>query len=623
MMRRFLLCSLLLPITPMALADYAAEREALLKRESAIARNADDSSASERLQALTDLYYDYAMLEFPTFATYIGDPRGQDRWGDNSLEAIERREEDTVRALEIVQSLDREALESDERLNYDLLLRQLEDSEDQQRFPGEYLAVDQLGGVQQNLAQILTLMPATNVREYESILARLRGVPQAVDQTLVLLEEGLERGITPPAVTLRDVPQQVQNLLVEDPFASPMLAAFGDMPEEMPQAEQERLRKAAGQAFEAQVRPAFSKLQAYLAETYVPQARRSIAMKDLPDGQDWYAMLVRQMTTTDMHPQAIHELGMSEVRRIRAEMDEVIEASGFDGSFEEFKTFLRTDPQFFFEDAGELLESYRDIAKRADPELIKLFGHLPRLPYGVVAVPEYAEKSQTTAYYQGGSLEAGRPGQFFANTYALDTRPKWEMEALTLHEAVPGHHLQIAIQQELEGLPWFRRFGGFTAYVEGWGLYAESLGDEMGFYADPHAQFGQLTYEMWRAIRLVVDTGMHSLGWSRQQAIDFFKENAAKAEHDIIVEIDRYIVSPGQALAYKIGELKFKELRERARSELGEDFDIRAFHDAVLGSGALPLNVLETRIMEWIASQQRAASQAASGHNHQPAGSTP
>ncbi|MGH8496318.1 MAG: DUF885 domain-containing protein [Gammaproteobacteria bacterium] len=607
-MRRLLLCALLAAAAPAALADYAAEREALLERENDIASNADDLSESERLEALTELYYDYSMLEFPAFATYVGDPRGQDRWADNSLEAIARRDEDTERALRIVRSLDRSALESDEeRLNYDLMLRQIEDSVDQQRFPGEYLAVDQLSGVQQNLAQVLALMPATNVDEYENILARLRGVPQAVEETLVLLEEGLERGITPPAVTLREVPQQVGNLLVDDPFESPMLVPFAEMPEGIEQSERERLRDAAAQAFEDEVRPAFGKLQAYLAETYVPQARRSIAMKDLPDGQDWYAMLVRQMTTTDMQPKEIHELGLSEVRRIRAEMDEVIEASGFDGSFEEFKTFLRTDPQFFFEDAGELLEGYRDIAKRADPELIKLFGHLPRLPYGVVPVPAYAEKSQTTAYYQGGSIEAGRPGEFFANTYALETRPKWEMEALTLHEAVPGHHLQISIQQELEGLPWFRRFGGFTAYVEGWGLYAESLGDEMGFYGDPYSRFGQLTYEMWRAIRLVVDTGIHSLGWSRQQAIDFFMENSAKTEHDIVVEIDRYIVSPGQALAYKIGELKFKELRERAKNELGESFDVRAFHDEVLGSGALPLDVLETRITDWIAERKNAS----------------
>ncbi|MDH4020005.1 MAG: DUF885 domain-containing protein, partial [Xanthomonadales bacterium] len=286
--------------------------------------------------------------------------------------------------------------------------------------------------------------------------------------------------------------------------------------------------------------------------------------------------------------------------RIRGEMEVVIASSGFEGSFEEFLVFLRTDPQFYHETKEGLLSEYRDIAKRADPELMKLFGKLPRTPYGVIPVPSYAEKSQTTAYYQPGSVEAGRPGNFFANTYALDTRPRWEMEALTLHEAVPGHHLQIALQQELEDVPWFRRVGGYTAFIEGWGLYSESLGVEMGFYQDPYSKFGQLTYEMWRAIRLVVDTGMHHLGWSRQQAIDYFMQNAGKQEHDVIVEIDRYIVWPGQALAYKIGELKIKELRAYATDELGEVFDIREFHDEVLGRGALPLSVLDANIKNWV-----------------------
>jgi uncharacterized protein (DUF885 family) len=287
-------------------------------------------------------------------------------------------------------------------------------------------------------------------------------------------------------------------------------------------------------------------------------------------------------------------------------METIIAEAGFEGGFHEFLDFLRTDPQFFYTDGEDLLAGYRDIAKRADAELPKLFGTLPRLPYGVVEVPEYAEKSQTTAYYQPGSAESGRSGSFYANTYDLPSRPKWEMEALTLHEAVPGHHLQIALAHELEDLPWYRRYGGEIAFTEGWGLYSESLGEAMGFYQDPYSKFGQLTYEMWRAIRLVVDTGMHALGWSRQDAIDFFKENAGKAEHDITVEVDRYIVWPGQALAYKIGELKIKELRALAEEELGESFDIRAFHDKLLGSGALPLSVLELHMKEWIETQKAA-----------------
>ena len=310
------------------------------------------------------------------------------------------------------------------------------------------------------------------------------------------------------------------------------------------------------------------------------------------------------MTTTAMSAEQIHEIGLAEVKRLRAEMDVVIESTGFEGGFEAFLQFIRTDPRFYHTSADDLMREYRDIAKRADPQLTRLFGTLPRTPYGVIEVPDYAAPSQTTAYYQPGSLEAGRPGYFFANTYALETRPRWEMEALTLHEAVPGHHLQIAIQQELQNLPWFRQTPIYTAYIEGWGLYSESLGEEMGFYRDPYSKFGQLTYEMWRAIRLVVDTGMHQLGWSRQQAIDYFKANAGKSEHDIVVEIDRYIVWPGQALAYKIGELKIKELRAHAEQALGDRFDIRAFHDEVLGKGAVPLNVLEANIKAWVEAQR-------------------
>ena len=296
-------------------------------------------------------------------------------------------------------------------------------------------------------------------------------------------------------------------------------------------------------------------------------------------------------------------MGLREVKRIRAEMDEIIISTDFVGDFEEFLHYLRTDPQFFHTSAADLMREYRDIAKRADPALMKVFGHLPRTPYGVLQVPSYAEQSVTTAYYQSGSIKAGRPGYYFANTYALETRPRWEMEALSLHEAVPGHHLQISIQQELENMPWFRQNPSYTAFVEGWGLYAESLGEEMGFYKDPYSKFGQLTYEIWRAIRLVVDTGMHYLGWSRQQAIDFFKANAGRSEHDIVVEIDRYIVWPGQALAYKIGELKFKELRAYAEDKLGEEFDVRAFHDEVLGKGAVPLNVLDANTRAWVDKQ--------------------
>ena len=589
--------------------DVDAARQDVTERMSAIESNEEGLSEAERLSTLIDLYFEYAMVEFPEFATYLGIPGDHGRWADNSLEAMARRDADRVQGLEILRGIDRSQLEGVDRLNYDLLLEDEEEEVAAQRFLGEYLPISQMNGVQQNVATLLSMMPARNLEQYESILSRLRGVPTVVEQTLVRLEKGLAAGVTPPKVTLRDVPEQVKNQIVDEPLTSPMLKAFTEFPETVSQADQERLRSEAVGVYGEQIVPAFEKLHDYLVETYLPGCRESIAMSALPEGEAWYAHNVKSMTTTDLTPRQIHDIGLSEVRRIRAEMEGVKTEAGFEGSLDEFFEFLRTDPQFFFTEGEDLLTGYRDIAKRVDAELPKLFGHLPRLPYGVSPVPAYSEKSQTTAYYQPGSLEGGRSGTFFANTYDLPSRPKWEMEALTLHEAVPGHHFQIAIAQELEELPWFRRYGGYTAYVEGWGLYAESLGEQMGFYQDPYSKFGQLTYEMWRAIRLVVDTGMHSLGWSRQQAIDFFLENAGKAEHDIVVEVDRYIVWPGQALAYKIGELKIKELKAMAQAELGESFDIRAFHDKLLGDGALPLNVLETHMKEWAAEQKVATTE--------------
>ncbi len=575
----------------------AQEYEAVIDE---LMRNPAGLSDSARLHALFEADWERALAESPESATYRGDRRYDDRWTDQSMEAIARRKARLPLALEVLEQVDREALSPTDRLNYDLFSYQRARRVEGSRFPGELMPINQMGGIQQGIPRLLAVMPKATAEDYGNIIARLEGIPRLVDQTIALMELGLERGITPPQITLRDVPQQVANLLTDDPLESPVLGPFRTLPGQLEDEARAELQQEAIAIFEEQVRPALERLRDFLRDEYLPGAVTSTARSDLPDGADWYAYAVSQYTTTNLSVEAIHQTGLAEVRRIRSQMDSIIEVTGFEGDFAEFAEFLRSDPRFFHTSAEALLAAYRDIAKRVDPQLPQLFGTLPRMPYGVIPIPSYAEKSQTTAYYQSGSSEAGRPGYFYANTYDLSSRPTWEMEALTIHEAVPGHHLQIALAHELEGVPKFRRFGGYTAFVEGWALYSESLGEEMGFYQDPYSKFGQLTYEIWRAIRLVVDTGMHALGWSRQDAIDFFKANTPKAEHDIVVEVDRYIVWPGQALAYKIGELKIKELRALGEAQLGDRFDIRAFHDEVLGQGALPLDLLQARIEQWI-----------------------
>ena len=596
-------CASITPLNAHAtLSDFSA-------RLQSVESNSGFADEDARLIKFLDVLYDYNMTEFPELATQEGYAGQNDRWTDWSTAAIERRREETRKLFAAVQKIKRESLSAAAQLDYDLAHIVLGWDVESLQYPQELLPINQMGGVQQDIAQTMTIMPAASRRDYDDVLARLRATPQAIDQAIKLMQRGLAQGVTPPKITLRNVPQQVRNQLVDNPLQSPLLAAFKKFPTSIKAKDQKTLRDGAVEIYSKEIAPAFERLLTFLEQDYLPGARTTIGAKHLPQGSAWYRFRARRSTTTSLTPREIHEIGLDEVKRIRAEMDRVIKDSGFEGSFEEFTQFLRTDSQFFFKDKQQLIVAYRDIAKRADAELPKLFGTLPRLPYGVKPIPTYAEKSQTTAYYMPGSIEAARPGIFYANTYDLTSRPKWEMEALTVHEAMPGHHLQIALAQEQTDLHlWRRQLLFFTAFVEGWGLYAESLGDDMGFYTDPYSKFGQLTYEMWRAIRLVVDTGMHSMDWSRQKAIDFFKANSAKAQHDIEVEIDRYIVWPGQALAYKIGELKLQELRAYAEDALGENFDIRNFHDRVLEAGPIPLDILEQRIRDEVASAKQAAT---------------
>jgi uncharacterized protein (DUF885 family) len=604
-----LLFAVLLLATP-ALAAPPPDLVDLARQIEQFPATKGQASESERLRRFFDLYWAARMRELPDLATYIGYPGLYDRLPDFSPETLALIHRLSHQELAALSSIERSRLSPAEQVSYDLARRRFEVEIEGQRFHdllgpfyNDYLLVDQMSDRISAGLGLLGYMPTRTVADYENMLARLRGFPLLVDQGIARLDEGLKKGITPPRVTLRDIPGEMLSGLADDPLQSPVPEPFQRMPETIPSPERERLRREAAEIFARQVMPALRKLHDYLANTYIPGARESIAVSDLPDGKARYAYLLRFYTTTDLTPEQIHQLGLSEVKRIRGEMDELIAATGFKGSFEEFCKFLRSDPRFFYDKPEDLVAGFRDITKRVDPELVKLFGRLPRLPYGVKAM-EGGGKSAPAALYGNGSLAGGRPGWMLVNTYDLKSRPKWGMEALAAHESVPGHHLQYALVEELGELPEWRRWDVYPVFSEGWGLYAESLGGELGLYKDPYSKFGQLTLEIWRAIRLVVDTGLHAFGWTRQQAIDYAQANSARTEHEIVAEVDRYISQPGSVPAYKIGELKIKELRAFAQEELGPKFDIRAFHDQVLGSGQLPLDLLEKSIEAWVAGEK-------------------
>jgi prolyl oligopeptidase len=548
--------------------------------------------------------WDWRLNESPVFASQIGDRRNNDQWDDLSLEAIERRHVEQRAFLRRLRAIDSTALTAADQLNYDLFRRELESSIDGYQFKDYLMPMSQRGGVQ-SLESIAETVRLANIEDYEDWLVRMAGVETVIDQTMKLQEEGRKTGYMPPKVLMERIPDQIGSQLVEDPELSPFFIAFAEMPDAIGETDQERLRQSAKEIIDESIVPAYRRFSRYFNDNYLPASRDSIGASSLPNGEAFYEFVVRSFTTTRMTPDEIHRIGLNEVKRIKGEMQLVIDELEFEGSFADFLHFLRTDPQFYYETPEELFEAYLAVSKRIDPELIKLFGKLPRMPYGLRAIPDNIAPDTTTAYYNQPAADGSRPGYYYVNLYRPEVRPKYEMEVLSVHEAVPGHHLQIALQMELEETPEFRKFIDFTAFTEGWGLYSESLGYELGLYKDPYSRFGALTYDMWRAVRLVVDTGMHYKGWTRQQAIDFFMDNAAKTEQDIVNEIDRYISWPGQALAYKIGQLKMLELRQKCEQALGDDFDVRAFHDEMLGGGALPMEILETRMNRWLAEQLR------------------
>lgn len=593
---------LLLFLALFATAAFGAESRAPYQQ---LIANPDHLGDTERLSRLFKIDWERDIRESPEFATDLGYPGLDDRWTDMSAAAIAQRKSETQWPLDVLDTIKRDALSPADRLNYDLFRHNVEQSLEGNQFPGEDLAVNQLGGVQQTIPEVITQMPHGTVKQYENILARMRAAGALIDQNIELLKEGVAHGVTEPKIILRNVPDQVLKVVPDDPMASAVLKPFSDLPAAIAQPDRDRLKADAVKIYKETLAPAYHRLHDFLVKDYIPNARDSIAWTALPNGEAWYRLAVREHTTTDMTPAEIHELGLSEVKRDHAEMEQVAASSGFKGSYNEFVHFLRTDPQFYYKDPESLLSGYRDIAKQIDPALPGFFHKLPRITYGIRAIPGYAAESAPAAYYQSGSEKAGRPGWFCANTSNLSSRPKWQMQVLTLHESVPGHHLQLSLAQELENVPEFRKYDNYTAFAEGWALYCERLGSELGFYKDAYSKFGQLTFDMWRACRLVVDTGIHSQGWTRRQAIDYLMSNAGKDEHEATVEVDRYIASPGQALAYKIGQLKILALREEATRELGDNFDIRSFHDALLANGSLPLSLLDEQMKAWIAAEKK------------------
>ena len=575
---------------------------------------ADPAQVAAELDALLDQWHESELKANPIFATALGDLRYNDQLPDFTTEAFraegEARERDF---LARVQALDRNALTGQHRLSRDVFVSDRELSLEGNRFPGWMLAVSQFGNHGSFFAQLGSgqgIQPFREVKHYDDFLARIARFPAINDGIIANLRAGMAAGVTQPRPVVEKIVPQFAAHIVDKPEDSVFWGPIKDMPKDFPPAERERLTAAYRAAITDVLVPGYTKTRDFLRDEYLPTSRETVGMSELPDGRAWYALMVRANTTTDLSPEAIHQYGLDEVARILGEMNAVREQVGFKGDLPAFFEFLKTDDQFYFKTPEEALQAYRDVQKKINPLLPKLFDVFPKADYEVREVEAFRAQSDAGASYQSPTPDGSRPGVFYLNTFNLKAQPNFLVETLSIHEASPGHHFQISIQQEVESLPAFRRFGGYTAFAEGWALYAESLGKELGLFTDPYQWYGRLSDEQLRAMRLVVDTGLHHLGWSRQQAIDYMMANSSMAESDVVAEVERYIVIPGQALSYKVGQRVIRELRTEAEAELGDKFDVRAFHRQVLIDGALPMGVLQVKIREWIAGQKAAANPA-------------
>jgi uncharacterized protein (DUF885 family) len=567
--------------------------------------------ADDAFRRFLDRYFEDALKRNPLTATAIGDERYNDQLPNNLAEPY-RKEQAAFdrRYLDELQRFDRGALQGQDRLSYDVLKNDLEDSLAGQRFPSWLAPINQFDSAPALFAQLgsgESIQPFRNPKDYDDFLKRMDAAAVYLDQAALNMREGAAKGVTQPQVVMQKALAQFDSLIVDDPEKSVFWGPIAAFPDDVPAAERGRLREAYRAKIRDVMMPAYRRLRDYVRDGYIPACRTSVGLSALPDGAAWYAYLVRNQTTTELTPAEIHAIGLSEVARIRGGMEGVRKQVGFQGDLKAFFKHLETDEAFYFAKPDALLQGYRDLQKKINVLLPKEFDVFPKADYEVRPVEAFRAESAAGGSYQSGTADGSRPGVFYVNTFNLKAQPKFGMETLSLHEASPGHHFQIALAQEITDLPQFRRYGGYTAYVEGWALYAESIGKELGLFTDPYQWYGRLADEMLRAMRLVVDTGLHSKEWTRERAIQYMLDNSSMAESDVVAEVERYIVIPGQALGYKIGQLAITDLRHEAEKELGKHFDVKAFHRVVLTNGALPISVLRTRVREWIAETKATA----------------
>lgn len=551
-------------------------------------------------------YWNFQMERSPFWATYLGDHRFDDKIPDLSQEAHaqarQKLGEFLTRAVGLVKE---KAVGAGDSLNVELFIREIKIELDDWEWHYELMPMTQQSGPQIDYPELVSYHPFKTVRDVENYILRLKQFGEYIRQNIIRMNLGIQAGLIPARITVEKALPQVEAHIVADPAKSVFADAIDKMGSSISEAERLRLRKEILDVINQQIVANFDLLASYLRTTYLPACRETVGYHALPQGKERYANRAHRYTTTDLTPEQIHELGKKELQWIRAEMEKIKDTVGFHGTLAEFIEHLKTDPQFHFSTPDSLVEGFKNILAEMDKKMPQLFGRLPKTPYSYREIEAYRAESAPDAYYYPPPEDGSRPGYFYINSYKPEQRPKYTMQALAFHEAVPGHHMQIALQQELTNLPKFRRNGGYTAFVEGWGLYSERLPKEVGFYNDPYSEFGRLTFEAWRACRLVIDPGIHYMGWTREQAIAFMRENTGLSDLNIESEIDRYIAWPGQATAYKIGQLQILELRAKAEQELGPRFDIRAFHDELLSDGALPLELLRMKMNRWIASIPR------------------